>query len=245
MGVLGPRHTIGRFMVLVACAAVLLWLLRDADGVPFAIALGGLTLALASWASVRGQRRSAAIWFCASAIVANGAAALFCIYEQGGWWAGLLFTGLLGCIPPILGFGVAWSAAASQPKMEYDRPPLAAWPSLLAKVLVLAMAISPLVTLFSYWPLRVAFLISRPALASLADRVAAGQSPPFPIRAGLYRIVDAVTDPTTGNIALITNPNRSGRSGFVRYQPRASHGPFSSLFMSIDLDWTWAFEMED
>ena len=79
----------------------------------------------------------------------------------------------------------------------------------------------------------------------MVDRVSAGQSPTLPTRAGFYRIRGFATDPVTGNIALITDSHFGGRAGFVRYQPGAAHGPFSSLFMFMSLDWTWTFEMED
>jgi hypothetical protein len=49
----------------------------------------------------------------------------------------------------------------------------------------------------------------------------------------------------TGSVALITDPNPSGRAGFVRARPWTPHGPFSSLFMEVSLSPTWAFEMED
>jgi hypothetical protein len=107
------------------------------------------------------------------------------------------------------------------------------------------LAVTPLTTLWTFWPLRVAFLISGPALERLADRVAAGQAPSFPARAGLYCIRGSATDPVSGNIALITDANLGGRAGFVRYQPGSPQGPFSSLFMGMSLDRTWSFEMED
>jgi hypothetical protein len=238
------RYTIGRLMAGVAYAAVLLWLLRYADGVPFAVGLGGLTLAFASWAAVRGQRRPASICFVASVIAANGLVVPLCVYQQGWGWGGV-YIGLLGGVPMILGFGTAWAVAAARPDTDQGRPPLASWHPLLTVVLTLSMAVTPLTTLWTCWPLRVAFLISRPALERLADRVSAGQAPLFPTRAGLYHIRGAATDPVTGNIALITDANPGGRAGFVRYQPGTPHGPFSSLFMVISLDWTWAFEMED
>jgi hypothetical protein len=88
-----------------------------------------------------------------------------------------------------------------------------------------------------------------PALERLADRVAAGQTPGFPVQAGLYRIVGYEVDPGSGNIALITDANPDGRSGFVRYQlggpAGRTHAPFSSLFMNMRLNQRWEFEMED
>jgi hypothetical protein len=95
----------------------------------------------------------------------------------------------------ILGFGTSWAIAAIRGDTDHGRPHSASWPPLLAIVLALSMAMTPLMTLLTFWLLRVAFLISRPALERLADRVAAGQAIAFPIRAGLYRIVGSATDP--------------------------------------------------
>jgi hypothetical protein len=230
-------------MAAVAYAAVLLGLFRHGDPVP-SVGLVGLALSVACWASVRGRRRPAAVCFGASVIAANGAVAPLCVYHQGWGWTGV-YIGLLAGIPMMLGFGTAWAVAAIRGDMDHGRPPSASWPPLLAVVLALSMALTPLMALLTFWPLRVAFLISRPALERLADRVAAGHVPAFPMQAGLYRIVGSATDPVTGNVALITDSKPSGRAGFVRSQPGTPHGPFSSLFMGMSLSRTWAFEMED
>jgi hypothetical protein len=145
----------------------------------------------------------------------------------------------------ILGFGAAWVGAAMRRDMDHSRPPFASWSPLLAIFIALSMAMTPVMTLLTFWPLRVAFLMSRAALERLADQVVAGTAPPFPIQAGLFRIVGSATDPVNGNVALITDPHPSGRVGLVRSKPGTPHGPLSSLFMGMSLSQTWAFEMED
>ena len=87
---------------------------------------------------------------------------------------------------------------------------------------------------------RVARQVSKPALNRLADRIADGRAPGRPVRAGLFMVVGSIIDPVTGNVGLITDPDASGRSGFVRSggrgiggaQPRRD-GPFYNL--NIDL----------
>ena len=108
------------------------------------------------------------------------------------------------------------------------------------------MAALPTMTVWTFWPLRAAFLVSKPSLESLADRVAAGQTPAFPTWAGVYRIVGSRSDPTNGWVALIFDPNPSGKSVFVRYPlgmnvPRRTASPF----ISLELTSRWTFEMED
>jgi hypothetical protein len=112
-------------------------------------------------------------------------------------------------------------------------------------LVAVSTAVTPLITLSTFWPLRVAFLVSRPALEHLADRVAAGQALTLPVRAGVYSIVGFATDPSTGNVALITDADPGGRSGFVRHRPGTPHGPFRSLWMGMRLSRTWAYEMEE
>jgi hypothetical protein len=237
------RLTIAELMAAVLYAAVLLWLLSDRHAVP-SVGMAWFALAFVCWASVRGRRRPAAICFGASVIAANSSVAPLCVYHQGWAWTGL-YIGLLGGMPMIFGFGAAWAGAAMRRDMDYGRSPSASWPPLLAIVLALSMSMTPLMSVLTFWPLRAAFLISRPALERLADQVAAGKAPPFPIRAGVFRIVGSATDPVSGNVALITDPEPSGRAGFVRSKPETPHGPLSSLFMGMSLSQTWAFEIED
>src|SRR5262249_53313702 len=75
---------------------------------------------------------------------------------------------LQGC-PFILGIGAAWATPATRRTARSRRSPLLAWP------LVLAVALAPFSMLLTPWPLRLAFLASRPAMERLADRVAAGK----------------------------------------------------------------------
>jgi hypothetical protein len=244
----GPRFTIRRLMVLVVIVAVLLWLIRYVDGVPFALALRGFVLAFICWAWARGWRRRAAIFFVGSVAAANVLVAPLSIYFAAGWVFVCAGLGLFVGIPMILGFGTAWSFADTRSHVFNGRPPKLSWP-FLSFFLAISMAITPLVTLWTFWPLRAAFLISLPALDRLADRVAAGQTVPFPVRAGLFRVVGSATDPKTGSVGLITNSNPSGRSGFVRYPPVTTSvpgsGPLHSLFMGMSLSQRWTFEVED
>ena len=238
------RFTIWRLMAVVAIAAIFFWLLHEPDGLPFAVGIGGLTLAFTCWAVVPGRRRPAVIAFGGSVVVANGLVAPLCVFCHGSAWPGV-FAGVFYGIPMALGFGIAWAVAATRTDAAHTGSARVLGPPLLVLLMAVTTAVTPLITLWTFWPLRVAFLVSRPALERLADRVAAGPAPAFPVQAGLYRVVGCAIDPATGNIALITDANPGGREGFVRSQPETPHGPFPSLFMSIKFSRRWAFEMED
>jgi hypothetical protein len=229
------RFTIRALMAVIATAAILFWLFRRAGSLPFLVALGGLALAFISWACVRGRPRAAAIGFIVAIVAANACVAPICIYCDGSWWIGV-YAGLFGAIPMALGFATAWALARTTGRRSVIY---------VLRLLSLALVVTPFVTLWTFWPLHVAFLVSRPALERLADRVAAGHAPAFPVSAGVYRIVGCALDYHTGNIALVTDSNPAGRSGFVRSEPGTSHGPFSSLFMGIKLNRRWSFELED
>jgi hypothetical protein len=122
---------------------------------------------------------------------------------------------------------------------------------LLAWPLVLVLALLPLSMLITFWPFRLAFLASRPAIERLADRVAAGHAVTSPEWTGLFRVVGSVVDPSTGNVGLVIDPDPSGRSGFVRVgvDPSVlvgrSNGPFYNLDFDLQLSERWWYECED
>jgi hypothetical protein len=180
----------------------------------------------------------------ASAGVNFAFAALF-IYGMTMWGFAGMFVELLCGVPMILGFGTAWAAAATRRETVRRSSPFVVWP------LVVVLATLPLTMLFTQWPFRVAFLVSRPALDRLADRVATGMAPGGPVRAGLFIAVNSAVDPTTGNVGLITDPNSSVRTGFVRVSPPAgtssggASGPFHNLNSDLPMGGGWRYQTED
>ena len=81
------------------------------------------------------------------------------------------------------------------------------------------LALLPLFTLLTLWPLRLGFAASRPALEHIADQVAAGQTITYPQQVGLFRIAGSVVDPSSGSVGLLIDPNPNGYTGFVRVRP--------------------------
>jgi hypothetical protein len=95
---------------------------------------------------------------------------------------------------------------------------------------------------WTQWPLRVAFAISRPALADLAQQLAAGEYPGFPCRAGAFLILRGETD--QGRPCLWTDTNPSGRTGFVKRTATVPNNAFN-LWSDVELDADWRLISED
>jgi hypothetical protein len=188
----------------------------------------------------RGLRRVAARGFGMVATVANIGCAVLCISHLNLYGGVLMFAVWFLTFPFILGLGAAWATEATRCEAVPRRSPRLAWP------MVLVLAFLPLTMLVTAWPLRLAFLASRPALDRLADRVAGGQAPGLPIWAGVFRVVGSVVDPVTGNVGLIIDPAPSGRSGFVRLARGGRRGgPFYNLNFDLFLGDRWWYECED
>ena len=118
----------------------------------------------------------------------------------------------------------------------------------LAWTLVIVLGLSPVTMMLTLWPLRLAFRMSRPALNAMADRVAAGRPVTGSEWAGCYVVIGANFDPLTGEVALYTDDDPAGRSGFLRLSPGDSQGR-SDLFTNLNfneyLDERWRYRNED
>jgi hypothetical protein len=64
-------------------------------------------------------------------------------------------------------------------------------------------------------------------------------------------VVDSAVDPASGDVGLITDPDLSGRAGFVRTSAGRSAptspptGPFYNLNFALNLNGRWWYECED
>jgi hypothetical protein len=225
-----PRITTRWLMIWVLIVASLLALSRPLDEgwllrIPHpACPSVGLVIAGVTWLLVRGHRRLALWCFGASAALANVWVAGLCIYFLGtGTFFWMVIVSFV-TIPLALGSGAAWAQAVTHRDRMNRRSRLTAW------TLVLAPVVLPITMILTFWPLRLAFLASRPALDRLADRVETGQDILRPGWAGTYlvvsasaepmRIVDGTPEGRSGNILLFINTKPDGRSGsFVRVAP--------------------------
>jgi hypothetical protein len=239
------RFKLRTLMIAVAVMAGLLaWALSPTG---LAVTFGLLYLALigVQWWMFRGFRRLSALCFGVGVALINIVSVALCVYLLNLSGAFLMFIGWLVAFPAVIGTGAAWASAATRRSARPRRSPLVAWP------LVLVLALLPLSMLLTFWPFRLAFLASRPALDRLADRVEAGQPVTSPEWAGLFRVVASVVDSSSGNVGLIIDADPSGRSGFVRASvgpgmPAArSNGPFFNLNLALRLPKRWLYECED
>jgi len=236
--------TIGRLMLAVAGVALVLALVRAGDsgaaviGSYIGVALG---LGFGAWRLGRAVGPRKAAWlFWASAVGSSLSviAGDACLPGLEAFFVILLEAVLM--VPVVLGSGCANASASTAADGRGGRP------RLLARTAIVLYVALIFTTVVTQWPSGVVFLASRSALDRLADRVGAGNPPPPPVRAGRYWIVAYAVDARSGNVALITDPNPSGRSGFVRVRPGASHyGPLINFFHERHIVGPWWFEVED
>jgi hypothetical protein len=209
------RVTIRSLMLVVAASAGLSAVYRAVGGFGFPILLGYAALiallSLGPWSLAKGDRQVAARMLVVASVlefIALAGLGVFClrylcmVYKL---LASLVF------LPFIAGAGAAWAASASRQDTDRGRSPVAAWS---AAGLLLAL---PLVMMFTHWPVQAAFLVSRPALDRLADRVAAGGRIDRPEWAGLFRVRKiARHDAGPGTVSLVVENDSTGHTRLIR-----------------------------
>lgn len=227
---------------VVACA-ILLALIRSVGWFVLIPIVMGLIEMFATWVSFRGKQRLAGLWFFRVCTLSDVAGLIAFVYFRRSL---VLIGGLLilMAVPVSCGLGAAWLTAARHGGTRNRSPSRLAW------LLVFACATFPLWMAVMHWPLRVAFVVSAPALERLADRVEADNMPRAPVWAGLFRIVDFAVDRKTGNVAaLIVDDDATGRSGLVRLGSgvplEARHGPLFNMAFEGHLSGRWWSQEED
>jgi hypothetical protein len=239
----GPRFTIRSLMIAVAAVAGLLALALSPNGIAIAFGLLYLSLVGIVWLEFRDKKKRAARYFGIASAVAIVGCAVLCIYFLNFGGRVLMFIVWFFTFPVILGAGGAWATAATRPTSRPRRSPFLAGP------LVMVAAFAPLSMILTSWPLRLAFLASRPAMERLANRVADGERPSQPEWAGLFRVIGTDVQSKKGNIGLIIVADSTGRSGFVWLGPgvaeQDTHGPFYNLDLDIHLGGRWFYQCED
>ncbi|MBL8804489.1 MAG: hypothetical protein JNN27_21005 [Planctomycetes bacterium] len=104
--------------------------------------------------------------------------------------------------------------------------------------------------------MRLAALVSRPALADLAERVRSGKPVRWPTRAGLFVVVGirtqgpivalVIKDEWSGDSALVHFPEGSPSDAEItRLGKRAFYGPMYNLNWNIGLGGGWRYQDED
>ena len=231
------QFTIGNLMLTVAVAAGLLSLHPMPRGIAIVLAVPWLATITARWLISRRHRRLAAWGFWAVATWTNLAVAALCIAPDVNSKAFWLMQPILwlDLLPTTIALGVAWafllSRVADAPRRSPD----------VACSLILLMVALPVVTLWTLWPLRTAFLAVHPALDHPADQVAAGKPVGYPRRVGPFQIVAPAIAPVSGDVGLKVAP-RGTDTGFVRIHAGTTpttHGPFVGVNFDIYLGGGW------
>jgi hypothetical protein len=207
------RFTIGSLMLAIAVIAAILALPGVAGVLAGLLSVASLHLIAARWFVEGGtsNRPLAAGTFWAVALSVNLIAVVCCLPPNylilGAVFLGLLLVG----IPSIVGFGIAWvqlrDGKGAVPPRSVE----------VGGLLVFTMALLPVVTLGTFWPLRLAFFNSHPAFERMADQVAAGRTLVFPQYVGLFQINGTELDPVSGNVGTVSHsvdwPPRTHRTG--------------------------------
>jgi hypothetical protein len=203
----------------------------------------GFIMAAATARSLLGKQGVSWWCFISGVTSANVISLLIIIFYQTFYGYIILFFSLILLVPTSIGSGVAWAAIRTAPTTINTRTAVFAW------VLVFALGLMPLSMPYKNWPLRAAFFVSMSAMNRLADRVAARQIIRAPVRAGLFTVVDTAEDLSTGNVALILDPDPAGRTAFVRIgslaQTERRLGPLYNLIAEEYMYGRWWYQQED
>jgi hypothetical protein len=240
------RFTIKSLMLVVAFAAGLLALyvrFLAAYFPPWILAIPSTIAFVAYGLWCWRCRRVAAFGFVGSAILSNCLYAVASIYHDYMLMPALMFAWLLIFLPLVGASGIVWAKLTNDADGNPRRSPF--W----SRALVVVSTIMPGVTLATDWPLRLAFLASRPSLERVADQVATGRAIVSPEWIGPFRLAESAVDADWKTVGLFLDPNPGGRTGFVRIHadsPEAAH--FRLLLGTdthIDLGWGWSYRQDD
>jgi len=209
------------------------WLLA----IPCLILLGGRCLW--SWRC----RRVTAISFIGLSILSNCLYVVASIYPDYMLMPLLYIAWMLVLLPSIGTLGASWTKLATQDNEAPRKSPLRSW------ALVIVLAILPVVTISTLWPLHLAFLAFRPSLERMADRVEAGHMIVSPHWIGPFRLSESAVDSDLKTVGLFIDPNPGGRTGLIRVHSRTQEAhPFALLIgtdTNVELGWGWSYRQDD
>jgi hypothetical protein len=242
MPTLRPHVSIRSLMLVTGVVAVVLALPGELATMATALAVPGIAATVACWTVLKGRREIAGLifWFFAAAtnVVYTGACLTPAFVGSTRIFLFGLWMLMLG--PMSLGSGAVWAKVAAPATERFAR---------MNKRLVIMLGILPLFTLTTLWPFRLAFVIARPKLQMVADRVSANEPMAFPWHAGLFQIVTADLDPESGDVTLLLQNDASNAAGFVRdgqtQTGQHSHRLIVGSYLRIDLGAGWSYLEDD
>jgi hypothetical protein len=231
------QFTIAHLMLAIAAAAVLLALPPVPRGIAIVLVIPWLSATAARRLVSLRHRRLAACSFWAVAASTNLVVAAFCIAPDvnSAGFQGMRLIFWVDLLPTTIALGAAWILLLYRDIAAPVRSREAVRSS------VLLMVGLPILTLWTLWPLRVAFLAVRPSLDRLADQVAARKPVGYPRRVGPFRIEAQAVAPVSGYVGLKVAP-KGVDTGFVRIHGGATpttHGPFVGVNFDVYLGGGW------
>lgn len=236
------RFTIRTLMAAILVVAALLVIPVDSIAILAFLTIPCMAI-VGAWRLVPTKRRRVATFcFGAAAIWINALYVAVCSQPDYMLAGGLQMLWPLVTAPTILALGAAWGRLATWHSEVPRRTAAAAW------LIVLGLAVLPLATCSTFWPLRLAFVAARPALDGLARQAASGQAVVLPQEAGIFVVRRIDVDPGSGNMALIVDPHPGGLAGFVQTNPRIpwSRGaPIAGSGLAVALGGGWEFRQDD
>lgn len=234
-----PRFTIGRVMVAIAVVAALLSLPVQLSVIIIAFSIPCVAVGVAPLLVDRRRLRLAAYAFWGMAIPINCLTALSCITPNSNLLLPIFLGLLVVGIPWIAALGTAWAILFARQRSVSPRTRDG------AGMAVFFLAILPIVTLWTFWPLHLAFLIVRPTMEHLADQIAAGNTVAAPRRVGVFVVSAAFADPFAGSVVLLTDPSPNWGARFVRSGPNSAPGqlsPFGKSKLNVQLGGGWSYQ---
>lgn len=169
-------------------------------------------------------------------IILLGVAALACFlcsalgYDPTILWVcGFLLSPLL---IPCMAYAIVMASIKRAPLRRLDRVCAFVFPILIVSII------------WSYWPFRLTFLMSRPRLEALAAQVrqAKGKAPAMPRQVGWFRIVDARM--CEDNVGLQLTGGKGGGTHLVQGKPFGRHVWYNTNW-EISLGGGWYYVYED
>jgi hypothetical protein len=231
------QFTIAHLMLAVAVVASLLALHPVLRWIATILFIPWLAVTAARRLVSRRRRHLAAVGFWAVAASTNVIVAAFCIVPDVNSGAFQMMRPLfwVDALPTTIALGAAWVLLLSRDGSVPVRFREA------ARSLVFLVVALPILTLWTFWPLRVAFLTVRPQMDRLADQVAARKAIGYPRRVGPFRIEATAVAPVSGYVGLKVAP-KGVDTGFVRIHGGATpttHGPFVGVNFDVYLGGGW------
>jgi hypothetical protein len=229
-------------MIVVLVAACLLALPEGWGVIVTPLGLACLATLGSLWLVFRGHRRLVTCCFWVPAILSNALFAGFCVSPEVYFLGTVLILWLIFIMPTVAIFGNAWTMLATRKGVVSRGFIVATW------LTVISLTVMPLATVWTLWPLHLAFHTVRASLERLADQVAVGQALGFPRWAGPFRVARSAVDPVSGNVGLMIDPNPNGPAGLVRVRPGNPpdrRGPFGWDDLHVDLGSGWEYREED